>query len=101
MGPYFAIEGSTFDSTVFQTFTEGLRSGLRNLMFASAQTGIEDLSRFSWRSPSCHRVVSSIWPLLAGGVLVGSSWSHGLLLIKGLQRFWRELFKIVRHVPGS
>ena len=42
--------------------------------------GIEDLSQFSWRSPSCRQVYSPIWLLLDDGVILGLSWSRGSLL---------------------
>ena len=85
----------------FRRCRRGLRSGMRDSRSASAQPVLEDPFRFSWRYPSCCQVASSIWLLLAGGVLVGSSWYRGSLLIKGLQSFWRDCFAIASDVPGS
>ena len=77
VGPRPALEGSPFGRSVFPEFLEGLWSGMRNLIYASARPGLEDPSILYWWSPYSHRVASSIRSLLAGIVLVVSSWSHG------------------------
>ena len=50
---------------------------------------------------SCCMVSSFIRPIMDGGALVGSSWSCGSFLMKGLQMFWSECFNLVRCVMGS
>ena len=70
-------------------------------MSASAKPDLEDPSWFSLWSCFCCRVDSSIYPLLAGDVLVGSSWSCGFILVKGSRKFWRDRFALESDVPGS
>ena len=72
-------------------FWRELQNGLRKFRVIPAQPDLEDPYRFSQRSPSLWRVAFSIWPLLDGGILVGSSCLYGSLLIKELQSVLEEL----------
>ena len=92
-GPFFCL--------MFWSFWRGVRSGQVNLRALSAWPGLENPSWSSWWSLSYIQVASSIWTLLAGSVLVGSSWSRGSLLIKGLRSYRRYCFAIAVDVPGS
>ena len=105
-----ALEGSPFNCNVFPIVLEGLRNGLRNLMFLSDRPGLVDLSQFYWQSPYCFRVSSSIRLILAGGILVGLvntlpfvglSWSRGSLMIKGLRNFRKGLLRACKRCPRT
>ena len=60
---------------------------------------LEDPSRFSRLSPSLSQVVSYICIILAGGVLMGSSFSRGSLIIKGIQLFLEGLLRNCKRCP--
>ena len=70
-GPCSALEGSPFDGIIFDVFGGAPKWSEELEDYASAQPGMEDPYQFSQQSPSCSRVALSIWPLLAGTVLVG------------------------------
>ena len=99
-GPRYVLEGSIWLFHVGHFWRE-IGSSLRNLRVLSPQPVLEDPSRLYRKSPSCCQVSSSIWLLLDGGIIVGSSWSCGSLLIKGIQMLWRDCFMLVSGVTGS
>ena len=90
--PRSAIEGSPFDFSFFPMFLKGLRSGLRNLISASAWPSNKDLSQLTCKYLYCCWVALSIQPLLADYVLSVSSWSRGSLMIEGLLNFLLAFF---------
>ena len=93
--------GVSFDCFVFPTFWEGIRSGISNLRVMLLRELVLRICTDFWRYTSCFQVASSIGPLLAGRVLVGSSWYRGSLLINSLQIFQRDCFAIVSDIPGN
>ena len=101
VGHHYTLEAHPFNCTAFLTFLKVLQIGLRNLMYASAQPGIEDLSRLPWKPPSCCRLTSFIWLISPDSILVESSWYHGSLLKRGSKLFWRDCFAIASSAPGS
>ena len=85
----------------YLTFSEGSPKWSEELEVSSTQPGLEDTSRFYWRSPSCLQVASSIWMLLTGRILVGSYWYRGSLLIKGLKLFSERLLHDCERFPSD
>ena len=98
-GLHSVLEGSLQLFHIWNFWREH-RSCLVNFRALSAQHGLEGLPRFSWRSPSCRRAGLSIYPLLHGGVLVGSSWSFGYPLKRG-SRFLEGLPCDIELCPGK
>ena len=100
-GPWSAHEGSLFDCFVFDVFGGSSKVVCRTWGLCFCKTWSWVSVPISWSSPSYLWVDFSIDPLLADSVILGSSWSHGYLLIKEIWIFWRNSFAISSDDPRS